>query len=414
MLYVVILQSPGCTDAAAFMSQTDSRQSASSMVLLKAAVSDNDNPGSNNDIQPESSRESLRERRSDGTGDPYISPLLDSMSRRLRRLQRLNDQNDMNLVGDTVDTPGIVTATKKMTAIANDRQTTANNSGRDVSLTTGSQDPSKAKEVNVRAGRIDDDEQLNSIHANAPAVLLQSGPGTGKSSVLAARIAYLLKSGQCLPENLVVLSFTNRDAAAIKQRGCHVFLEQGDDHDGGSQSTAAREKEMSALAAKIWSGTLHAFSSGILKKYGGHGESVRIVASRDMKKIVKSCISRLIGSDDVRRSSLTIDNDNQMKMFRQRFAGAMNDANQNLSTVVANVVRAIELWKESGMLQPPILYRIPMGHGHNGAGNAKEKARRVVIRRDCIELAVRWGVPQSIATLALDVYPDYQVSERVL
>ena len=87
----------------------------------------------------------------------------------------------------------------------------------------------------------------------------------------------------------------------------------------------------------------------------------------------------------------------------------MKDSNQNLNNVVANVVRCIELWKESGTLPPPILYRIPLGD----AGNATEETKREARWQDCVEIAVRWGVPQSVANLALDVYPEYQVSDHV-
>ena len=34
------------------------------------------------------------------------------------------------------------------------------------------------------------------------------------------------------------------------------------------------------------------------------------------------------------------------------------------------------------------------------------------VRSDCVELAIRLGIPKSSALLALDVFPEYQVSIR--
>ena len=63
-----------------------------------------------------------------------------------------------------------------------------------------------------------DIEQKGGVTTHAPAVLLHSGPGTGKSRVLSARLAYVLQSGWMMPEDVVTLSFTNRDAKVIKEK----------------------------------------------------------------------------------------------------------------------------------------------------------------------------------------------------
>lgn len=342
--------------------------------------------------------------------DPYIAPLLDSMARRLQRLQRLDVQNDL------------FTSVPKNGTNAESSSRSRRTEKRTSPTASHAQQP---KTYNITAGRIEDEEQLNSISANAPAVLLQSGPGTGKSSVLAARIAYLLESGQTEAENIVILSFTNRDAAAIKYRALELLypISRVENATGSekhqnneSQATAPRDQMKKELGAKLWSGTLHSFATGILKKYASQkGGSPRVVPSKDMHKMVKSSITRIIGSsgDDgaKSRSSLTISNENTMQTNRHQLNTAMKDSNQNIRIVVANVVRCIELWKESGLLSPAVLYSGRAGRnsaGSTGSGDAKAANKRT--RQDCVEMAIRWGIPQSTAVLALNVYPDYQNS----
>ena len=93
-----------------------------------------------------------------------------------------------------------------------------------------------------------DRSQLSAIQSNAPAILLPSGPGTGKSHVLSLRVAHLLqkwvnhwqhkvsntdnnfhRGGNgggdiieeeevCLPDSMIILSFTNNDASRLKER----------------------------------------------------------------------------------------------------------------------------------------------------------------------------------------------------
>jgi len=335
------------------------------------------------------------------------------MARRLRRLQKLDDQNDLFTPATSVDDNHGSTKSRSTTRRDRNKHRVP--------------PPHQPKDVNISAGRIEDEEQLNSISANAPAVLLQSGPGTGKSSVLAARIAYLLQSGQSEPENMVILSFTNRDAAAIKERALELLYptnnagnatdsERKKDADkqnaAGTLSSSVQTKK--ELGNKLWSGTVHAFASGILNKYARQkGGSPRIVASTEIHKMVKTSITSIIGSGDnadgKRRTSLTISNENSMKTNRHRFNAAMGDSNQNMRVVVADVVRCIDLWKESGMLSPAVQYSGRAGRNNSArrqSGDENGKNNR--IRQNCVEMAVRWGVPQSAAILALDVYPEYQ------
>lgn len=91
-----------------------------------------------------------------------------------------------------------------------------------------------------------DDSQAAAAYVDRGPFLLEAGPGTGKTRTLIARILYLLAHG-VRPDQIVVLTFSNRAAAEIRDR---VDL------------TAP------GAAADLWVGTFHAFGFEILGQYG--------------------------------------------------------------------------------------------------------------------------------------------------
>ncbi len=57
--------------------------------------------------------------------------------------------------------------------------------------------------------------------------LIIAGAGTGKTTTVVGKIKYLLKSGKCRPEDILVLSFTNASASEMSERiaketGCNI------------------------------------------------------------------------------------------------------------------------------------------------------------------------------------------------
>lgn len=76
-------------------------------------------------------------------------------------------------------------------------------------------------------GRKLDRQQMTSIVKEARSHLVLAGAGTGKTTTIVGKIKYLIKSGQCRPQDILVLSFTNASAAEMSQRidqetGCHI------------------------------------------------------------------------------------------------------------------------------------------------------------------------------------------------
>lgn len=73
-------------------------------------------------------------------------------------------------------------------------------------------------------GRRLDHQQLKCIAEDADSHLVIAGAGTGKTTTILGKIKYLLKSGECRPEEILALSFTNASASEMSER---ITMETG-------------------------------------------------------------------------------------------------------------------------------------------------------------------------------------------
>jgi DNA helicase-2/ATP-dependent DNA helicase PcrA len=87
--------------------------------------------------------------------------------------------------------------------------------------------------------------------ASAPSgpLLIEAGPGTGKTRALVGRILHLIQSGAATPESILVLTFSNKAAEEMRGRVAGVLPSQ---------------------AHHLWMGTFHSFGLELLRKYGSH------------------------------------------------------------------------------------------------------------------------------------------------
>lgn len=67
-------------------------------------------------------------------------------------------------------------------------------------------------------GRKLDKQQMLAIIKETSNHLIIAGAGTGKTTTVVGKIKYLLKSGKCKPEDILVLSFTNASASEMSER----------------------------------------------------------------------------------------------------------------------------------------------------------------------------------------------------
>ncbi len=96
--------------------------------------------------------------------------------------------------------------------------------------------------------RLNPEQRRAAEHGQGPALVL-AGPGTGKTAVLAQRIAHLVRSQAAEPEGIVAVTFTNRAAREMRERLEPLLPDP-------------RVRE------RIRVGTFHAFGLALLKSYG--------------------------------------------------------------------------------------------------------------------------------------------------
>lgn len=96
--------------------------------------------------------------------------------------------------------------------------------------------------------RLMDPSQQDAAHAPRGPLLLEAGPGTGKTRTLVGRIVFLLEQG-VPPTAILALTFSNRAAEELRSRVAEARPED---------------------APRIWIGTFHAFGLELLRRYSSH------------------------------------------------------------------------------------------------------------------------------------------------
>ena len=101
-------------------------------------------------------------------------------------------------------------------------------------------------------------EQLESITAPLEPGVIVAGAGSGKTTVMAARVVWLVASGQVAPAEVLGLTFTNKAAAELAARVRSALRlaghgAGGDDGDGDGEPTVS---------------TYHAFAGRLLQDHG--------------------------------------------------------------------------------------------------------------------------------------------------
>ena len=117
--------------------------------------------------------------------------------------------------------------------------------------------------------------QQQAVFATEGPLLILAGAGSGKTTVLVNRIAYILQSGLCRPWNILAITFTNKAAGELKERICNAVPEGG---------------------ADIWAATFHSTCARILRRYGnrlGYSSHFTVYATDDQKRLVKDIVKQL-------------------------------------------------------------------------------------------------------------------------
>lgn len=115
------------------------------------------------------------------------------------------------------------------------------------------------------------EEQLAAVKNGDGPCLVLAGAGSGKTRTITYRVAYLLEQG-IKPENILLVTFTNKAAAEMRSRVQQLT---------GMQSSLP------------WSGTFHHIAYRMLRIYAtllGYGNNFTVLDSDDSESLIKLCI----------------------------------------------------------------------------------------------------------------------------
>ncbi len=108
------------------------------------------------------------------------------------------------------------------------------------------------------------------LHLNGP-LLIVAGAGSGKTRVLTARIAHIVKQHKAFPNQILAVTFTNKAAKEMQNRVIKIL-----------QSDAI---------GLSWLGTFHSICAKLLRKHAraaGLNSNFTILDSDDQSKLIKN------------------------------------------------------------------------------------------------------------------------------
>ena len=138
-------------------------------------------------------------------------------------------------------------------------------------------------------------DQLKAVESSARAMIIQAGPGTGKTRTLTARIAYLISEKGVDPGAVLALTFTNKAAGELKDR---------------------LSRHLKDRSAGVSATTFHAFCLKLLQQYQGFdgvlvddvmrediirqilGKTGKLKDIRETGRRLSFCLQNLLGPND--------------------------------------------------------------------------------------------------------------------
>ena len=131
-----------------------------------------------------------------------------------------------------------------------------------------------AEAIKAKFSKMNDMQKKAVFHTEGPLLIL-AGAGSGKTTVLVNRIAYILDMGLCQPWQILAITFTNKAAGELKDRIASVV-------DYGAQD--------------IWASTFHSTCARILRRYGdriGYTSHFTVYDTDDQRRLMKEILKKL-------------------------------------------------------------------------------------------------------------------------
>ncbi|HEX6151867.1 ATP-dependent helicase, partial [Nocardioides sp.] len=128
-----------------------------------------------------------------------------------------------------------------------------------------------------------------------PAVVI-AGAGSGKTALMAARVVYLVATGQVRPEQVLGLTFTTKAAAELRRR-IHDALEHAGLLGTGRPDATAEPDEADEVLEPVVA-TYHSYAASLLTDHGlriGHEPETRVVSDASRYQLGARVVERFTG-----------------------------------------------------------------------------------------------------------------------
>jgi DNA helicase-2/ATP-dependent DNA helicase PcrA len=137
------------------------------------------------------------------------------------------------------------------------------------------------------------EQQEAVLHTDGPLLIL-AGAGSGKTRVIAHRIAHLVANENVAPDRILAVTFTNKAAGEMRSRvEALLALRQG-------QGDPERSRGGGVDCRQMWISTFHALCARLLRREAPHIGLLRdfvIYDSADQLTVMKQAL-RQVGMDD--------------------------------------------------------------------------------------------------------------------
>nr|WP_246086989.1 ATP-dependent helicase [Nocardioides humi] len=150
----------------------------------------------------------------------------------------------------------------------------------------------------MRAAFPPSEEQWAAISAPLRPAVVIAGAGSGKTTLMAARVVYLVLTGQVRPEEVLGLTFTTKAAAELRQRIRTALRDAGAlDLSGASGGPGAGDDELDEVLEPTVA-TYNAYASGLLADHGlriGHEPDTRVITDAARYQLGARAVDRFTG-----------------------------------------------------------------------------------------------------------------------
>ena len=207
--------------------------------------------------------------------------------------------------------------------------------------TTPTPKPTMTPELQARLAILND-EQREAVNTLEGPVLVVAGPGTGKTELLALRVATILHERDVLPQSILCLTFT----------------------DAGTQAMQSRLAELIGAAAyQVEVSTFHAFASGLASRYAQYFNrlaSDTAITALQSHKLLNSLLTQLPMDDALfqRPFKGVVGSLGNVRSFISNFKRSGLKASE-LRAIIEQNNRAFDYLESNQELQSLIDSRIP-------------------------------------------------------